>query len=119
MGRYYSGDIEGKFWFGLQPSNAASRFGGLELEPQYIQYFFEEGHLKNVNQEIENIKKQLGDKVEILDKFFEENNGYSDDQIEQLGISMDDLRDYADLDLGIKIRDCIMENDECSFDAEL
>ena len=36
MGRYYSGDINGKFWFALQSSNAASRFGGYENEPNYI-----------------------------------------------------------------------------------
>ena len=27
MGRYYSGDIEGKFWFGIQESNDADNFG--------------------------------------------------------------------------------------------
>ncbi len=27
MGRYYSGDIEGKFWFAVQSSYAADRFG--------------------------------------------------------------------------------------------
>ena len=29
MGRYYSGDIEGKFWFGIQPSNDAEQFGAV------------------------------------------------------------------------------------------
>ena len=38
MGRYYSGDINGKFWFALQSSNAPSRFGGYENEPNYINY---------------------------------------------------------------------------------
>ena len=27
MSRWYSGDIEGKFWFGIQSSHAADRFG--------------------------------------------------------------------------------------------
>ena len=27
MGRYYSGDIEGKFWFGIQDSNDPDFFG--------------------------------------------------------------------------------------------
>ena len=27
MGRYYEGDINGKFMFGVQASNAADRFG--------------------------------------------------------------------------------------------
>ena len=29
MGRYYSGDINGKFWFGTQSSGDASHFGGV------------------------------------------------------------------------------------------
>jgi len=33
MGRYYNGDIEGKFWFGIQDSNDASFFG---IEPKII-----------------------------------------------------------------------------------
>jgi hypothetical protein len=32
---------------------------------------------------------------------------------------MDELRDYADLGLGIKIRDQIKNFGTCSFDAEL
>ena len=31
MGRYYTGDIEGKFWFGIQSSNSADRFGVIGL----------------------------------------------------------------------------------------
>jgi hypothetical protein len=27
MGRYYSGDIQGKFWFAVQSSDDASAFG--------------------------------------------------------------------------------------------
>ena len=45
MGRRYTGDIEGKFWFGLQSSTAASRFGGEETEPSYINYYFDQIHL--------------------------------------------------------------------------
>ena len=38
MGRYYNGDIKGKFWFGIQKSDSASRFGGTE----YLEYSFHE-----------------------------------------------------------------------------
>ena len=41
MGRYYNGDIEGKFWFGVQDSDDASFFGGEKVEPNYIEYYFE------------------------------------------------------------------------------
>ena len=40
MGRYYSGDIEGKFWFGVQSSDDASFFGGVIEEPTEINYHF-------------------------------------------------------------------------------
>jgi 23S rRNA maturation-related 3'-5' exoribonuclease YhaM len=119
MGRYYTGDIEGKFWFALQSSNAATRFGGIETEPAYLDYYFDEDQLEEVEAEIKNIEKSLGDKVKILETFFEKNNGYTDISINKLGVSMNELRDYADLKLGIKIRDCIKESGQCSFQAEL
>jgi hypothetical protein len=119
MGRYYSGDIEGKFWFALQSSNAADRFGVTGVQPDELQYFFHEEHLVEIEEEILNIEHSLGEKKQILDKFFEEKNGYTDEDIQKLGISRDELSDYADLGLGIKIRDCVKEFGTCSFDAEL
>ena len=119
MGRYYQGDIEGKFWFGLQPSDAASRFGGEEREPQYIEYYFDEEHLEEVNEEIEKIIVTLGDKKKIIDDFFKGNSVYRDEDLEALGITRDVLNDYADLELGIKIRDCIEGSGQCCFQAEL
>jgi hypothetical protein len=119
MGRYYSGDIEGKFWFGLQPSNAAGRFGGEEREPQYIEYYFDEEHLEEVNEEIDRIITTLGDKIKVLDDFFKTGHGYNDKTLEQLGVTNKELEDYADLGMGIQIRDCIVENGHCNFDAEL
>lgn len=119
MGRYYSGDIEGKFWFALQSSDAADRFGVMGEQPEELNYFFTEDDLEAVEEEIKNIEDSLGEKKQILDKFFEENNGYTDKQIEELGVSKDELSDYADLGLGIKIRDCIKDFGTCSFTAEL
>jgi hypothetical protein len=61
-------------------------------------------------------------KEEVLQKikdFFEKNNGYNDSILEENGILEDDLSDYADLLLGIQIRDCIIKNGSCSFEAEL
>jgi hypothetical protein len=46
MGRYYSGDIEGKFWFALQDSDAADRFGVEGDQPNYITYYFDEDNLE-------------------------------------------------------------------------
>ena len=119
MGRYYSGDIDGKFWFALQSSDAADRFGVTGEEPNYITYYFDEDNLEDVEAEIKNIEETLGDKVEIIDNFFKENNGYNDEKLKELGITKDELRDYADLGLGKQIRDCIKETSSCSFEAEL
>jgi len=119
MGRYYSGDIEGKFWFGLQPSNAASRFGGEEFEPQYIEYYFNEDDLAKVNEEIDKIITTLGDKKKIIDDFFETNQGYNDKDLEAIGITQYILSEYADLKLGIQIRDKIEASGQCCFQAEL
>ena len=42
MGRYYNGDIEGKFWFGLQSSESPNRFGGsMELSFSFSDYDIE------------------------------------------------------------------------------
>ena len=119
MGRYYSGDIEGKFWFALQSSDAASRFGGIESEPQFIQYYFDEDHLEEVQNELKSIEDRLGDKMAIIDKFFEDNMGYNDETLSKAGISGAELSDYADYGLGKKIEECIIDNGSCSFDAEL
>jgi len=68
MGRYYSGDIEGKFWFGVQASNAADRFGSVG-NANYIEYYFSDHDLHEVEEEIANIENKLGDKVSIIDNF--------------------------------------------------
>ena len=36
MGRYYNGDIEGKFWFGVQSSDDGDFFGSKGEEPNHI-----------------------------------------------------------------------------------
>ena len=119
MGRYYSGDIEGKFWFGLQSSHAANRFGVEGEAPAELQYFFTENDLEGVEEEILNIETELGDKLQVIKQFFLTNNGYTDEKLKEAGITQDELSEYADLNLGIKIRDFIKENGECSFTAEL
>ena len=56
MGRYYSGDIEGKFWFALQSSDAADRFGVVGTQPNVLNYYFDESDLEAVEEEIANIE---------------------------------------------------------------
>jgi hypothetical protein len=119
MGRYYDGDINGKFWFGVQSSNAADRFGQKGYEPSYIEYYYDNDDLDEVEAEIKRIEDELGDKLETIDKFFSERFSYSDEDLKAIGIDGHDISEYADLGLGRKIRDCIKENGSCSFTAEL
>jgi hypothetical protein len=118
MGRYYNGDIEGKFWFALQSSDCADRFGVSGYQPEVIKYYYEESDLEGVNEEIANIEEELGDKIKIIDDFFETRAGYNDADLEKAGISKHELSEYADLGMGKKIRDCIIENGYCEFEAE-
>ena len=118
MGRYYSGDIEGKFWFGLQSSDAAGRFGGNQYEPQYIEFHFEEDHLGEIEEEIQAIETSLGDKLAILEDFFKNGQGYNDKDLVNLGVSEEELSEYADLLLGRQIRDHVKQFGECRFEAE-
>ena len=124
MGRYYSGDIEGKFWFAIQSSEDASFFGGSESEPNYLNYYFRIKDLDNIKKGISTCKKELGTYEKKLKKFFKENNCYNDkDLSNKFNISQNKIKTilewYARLELGEKILKCVEENDSCSFEAEL
>ena len=119
MGRYYTGDIEGKFWFAVQSSVAADRFGVSHNEPNYVEYYYEENDLEGVEKEIQVIEETLGDTLQLIENFFKEKESYNDEELTEAGISREALSEYADLNLGIKIRDCIKENGSCTFEAEL
>ena len=68
MGRYYTGDIEGKFWFGVQSSDDANHFGGSEIEIQdeetqevyELEYHFTKEDLGVINSGLENCKEEIG-----------------------------------------------------------
>jgi hypothetical protein len=124
MGRYYSGDIEGKFWFAVQDSDDASFFGGEILEPSYISYSFDSDDLISIERGIAKCKKALGKNKKKLDEFFGKNPMYSfADVAEHVGCKGDEVQNlltwYARLLLGKKIRDCVKKNGQCNFDADL
>jgi len=137
MGRYYNGDIEGKFWFAVQSSYDASFFGGSEdevyhqdengddyPEPSETQYLFQTGDLEKIGHGIEECLRELGDKKEKLDAFFADFYGYNDTMVsESLEIEVIEVRPllkwYARLELGVKISDCVKKKGQCSFTAEL
>lgn len=118
MGRYYSGDIEGKFWFAVQSSCAADRFGVSGYQPEVSIYDFSEEDLESVETEIANIEENLGGQLKVITDFFANRDSYNDKILEEAGITSEQIKDYADLGLGKKIRDCIKENGSCRFEAE-
>lgn len=119
MGRYYSGDIDGKFWFAVQPSDSADRFGVKGHEPSYLEYYFSEEDKPSVKAELDRIEKALGDQLQKLDEFFDKHYSYNDDMLIENGIDVSNLGDYADYQLGKKILDCIEKQGYCEFQAEL
>lgn len=124
MGRYYSGDIEGKFWFGVQSSTAADRFGVTASDPNYVTYYFEKENEEEIKNELALIKKNLGKYKQKLDKFFDNCKGYTHEELDTyLKVEPEKrsylLSEYADLLLGEKILKCIQETGSCTFDAEL
>ena len=145
MGRYYFGDIEGKFWFGIQDSNDATFFGveaypiiykpesgdesensGSDSEPEYneIAYDFEKEHIDLVKEGIEKCIKEIKEYKSKLDTFFNIHNSYTHDQlVQELNIDKDKVHDilewYARLILGEKILNCLLEKEQCHFGCEL
>jgi len=116
MSRHYDGDINGRFWFGLQSSNAANRFGVIGQPPEYLEYYFDEDNLEDCKKEIKAIEQELGSNLEILDEYFDIN--VVDKPIIEM-ISYHLLAEYADLVLGRKIKNQIEQFGNCNFNAEL
>ena len=121
MGRYYNGDIEGKFWFAVQSSSDADFFGS-EGYNQYLNYYFDKDHMTSIDKGIKTCLAKLGSWNEKLDKFFKENDGYNDESLEkQIGLKKEKCKGvlewYARLHLGQKIKKCVEENNQCSFEA--
>ena len=121
MGRYYSGDIEGKFWVAVQSSDAANRFGMVGEPPPLLEYYFEQKDKQKVIDEINDIEITIGkEKLEILDKAY--GNGKSCNA-EDLNLTETEfsflISEYADLILGRQILSCLNEKGHCGFTAEL
>lgn len=115
MGRYYSGDIEGKFWFAIQNSDAADRFGCTGQQPNCLDYYFDkEDHYDDIKKELAFIKKKLGKKFKKIETIIANSGNLSDSDI-----TREDLSEYADYELGLKIKSCLEKQDYCSFTAEM
>ncbi len=117
MGRHYFGDIEGKFAFAIQSSDAANRFGVSGELPDILYYFFDSDNLCDVEEELRKIIRNLGNRFFDVRRAY---HGFSDfKEQEKLGITDSELSEFYDLELGLKIRRCIKLNGDCQFQAEL
>jgi hypothetical protein len=127
MGRYYDGDIQGKFAFGVQDSMAANRFGVRGEAPNYVDYYFCEDNIEDLESELKEMEKWFGeyekpimtyhdlfgcdDKPIPLEKYLLE-GGYE-------SMNENQWAEYYDYHLGRKILECIKAKGDCSFTAEL
>lgn len=128
MGRYYSGDIEGKFAFGTQSSDAADRFGVTGNTPNYLEYNFSSDDLEELQKELKNIEDAFDGHKRALQIYFDLYKTQDDAPISFFEyIKENDLpelsehlySEFYDYLLGKKILNCVLETGQCTFDAEL
>ena len=128
MGRYYSGDIEGKMWFAVQESNDADNFGVIGEPSSDLYYHFNEDNIRGINKELakcRTLMEAIGtDSLEIMDRYFKKHRTESHQALDDLVIKIGDteykkLKEYyARIELGEQILACIRDNDECNFSVE-
>jgi hypothetical protein len=88
MGRYYNGDVNGKFMFAIQGSDAHERFGAVEEQANYINYVVYRDSYAEICAELDSIDKSS---IEKVDKMFNEKSGYNDDIKKEFNVSEKDL----------------------------
>ena len=126
MGRYYSGDVEGKWWFGVQSSNTPIKFGGTET---FIDYTI--CNDDTFKRQVKQLKQDLGDKLEWLQQFFDENNGYNDAMLMEFMMKKNprydkselrrDLENFADYEFAMQVKEYFDDTGEeyCNINSEL
>ena len=141
MGRYYDGDIEGKFWFAVQSSDDGEFFGAKDITSEneeedyhagYVDYCIDNNAISDVLEGIRICKGCLGENGKILMDFFQTNTGYNEEMIikhykdkHNIKISEDEvlghLQYIARLQLGIQILIFFNQNPDkdCNFTAEM
>ena len=126
MGRYYSGDIEGKMWFAVQDSNDWDYFGKEGNYPERLENYYEKEDLPEIKKGIENCKKMLGKYKKELDLIFKREQGYNDKELAKcLKIKEDEVKPllewYARLEKGKQLYNFLIQKgqDYCQFEVEL
>ena len=131
MGRYYQGDIEGKFWFAVQSSAdpeffSPSHVDELEENEEFsgmIRWEFEKEDLPKIEKGIRECNSKLGSWGKKLDTFFGSRDTYTDEMLTKaLGTSEKKVRSllewYARRGLGTQILRCVEELGHCYFEGE-
>ncbi len=125
MGREYKGDIDGKMWTAVQPSNDADNFGVIGEPLGDLHYFFTEDNEDEINKELARCREVIGtDNLDIMDRYYKEHRTESHQDVDDLKSKIGDteykkLKEYyARIELGEQILACIRDNDTCSFSVE-
>ena len=124
MGRYYSGDIEGKFAFAIQSSDDADFFGVTGTTyASPLTYEFEKDDLDKVKKGIEKCEEKLVEFKPKLNEFFEDKQYYNREELQEfMGVDEDKVKDILEWDarltLGKQIKECIEKTGQCHFEAE-
>ena len=129
MGRYYQGDIEGKFWFAVQSSADPEFFSPSHIDELseedcgMILCEFEKEVLPNIKKGIRECNSKLGSWGKKLDTFFASRDSYNDEMLMRaLGTSEKKVRSllkwYARRGLGCQILRCVEELGHCYFEGE-
>lgn len=109
MGRYYNGDIEGKFMFGVQGSDAGERFGAEQQESHYVEYYVNRDNYDKIVKILDEIKSN--GHVDRVEKMFEKENGWNDEILAKYGVSNKDMEEYADYEMGLQMKEWFDEHD--------
>ena len=76
-----------------------------------------------IEQIIKNVLNAMTSRLDRMQKFFEENQSYSDEKLAKylnvdLGVTERLLKEYADYELGLKIAESVRTTGQCEFTAE-
>jgi len=123
MGRYYSGDIEGKFWFAVQSSDDQTFFGMRE-DSSFIDYYIGDDDIELIEDGIKECKKALKGKLRTLRTWYNNTPAYTDETAaKKCNMTVEEFNEsivwFARLELGEKIYKCVQEQGSCYMNAEM
>ena len=127
MGRFYHGDIHGKFMFAVQPSDDPKFFipswSGFNEEDGLIEFLFKFDDLPNIKLGLATCRTKLGRFRKKLDEFFNKVDGYNEEMIaEEFKIQESKVRGllewYARYKIGVDILCCVEKNGQCYLEGE-